>query len=134
MARFERSRERKSPPQRGGRGGFEDRDSGRGGRSFEDRPRSRDSGRGRRNFEDWPKSGRYSGGSRDRRAIEMTKVTCSSCGSKCEVPFKPTSSKPVYCSDCFVKTNKAGSDKISNRDLDIINEKLDKIMKTLDIK
>ena len=67
--------------------------------------------------------------SRPRRDIEMTKVTCSSCGNKCEVPFKPTSSKPVYCSDCFTKKDKSSS----NRDLDKINKKLDKIMEALEI-
>ena len=33
--------------------------------------------------------------------VEMTKVTCSTCKVRCEVPFKPTSSKPIYCDDCF---------------------------------
>lgn len=32
---------------------------------------------------------------------EMFKTTCSNCGKECEVPFKPTMGKPVYCSDCF---------------------------------
>ncbi|MBU0457192.1 MAG: hypothetical protein KKD75_03535 [Nanoarchaeota archaeon] len=64
----------------------------------------------------------------------MTRVICSSCGTRCEVPFKPTSSKPVYCSDCFVKKEKASSDKFSDKDFDIINEKLNKIMRALDIK
>ena len=32
---------------------------------------------------------------------EMFKTTCSSCGKECEVPFKPTNGKPVYCSECF---------------------------------
>ncbi len=76
------------------------------------------------------KSGSYS---RKRRDLEMTKVTCSSCGIECEVPFKPTSTKPVYCRDCFAKQKQVSSDKISNKDFDIINEKLDKIMKALDI-
>ncbi|MBU1205215.1 MAG: hypothetical protein KKE93_04885 [Nanoarchaeota archaeon] len=64
----------------------------------------------------------------------MTKVICSSCGAECEVPFKPTSNKPVYCNDCFAKKGKVSSDRVPNRDLEIINEKLDKIMKALDIK
>ena len=34
---------------------------------------------------------------------EMFKTTCSNCGKDCEVPFRPTSGKPVYCSDCFEK-------------------------------
>lgn len=32
---------------------------------------------------------------------QMFKTTCSNCGKECEVPFKPTGSKPVYCNDCF---------------------------------
>ena len=39
------------------------------------------------------------GGSRGPR--EMFTVTCSSCGRDAEVPFRPTSGKPVYCNDCF---------------------------------
>ena len=34
---------------------------------------------------------------------EMHKATCSECGKECEVPFKPTEGKPVYCSDCYAK-------------------------------
>ena len=34
---------------------------------------------------------------------EMHKVTCSDCGNECEVPFKPTEGRPVYCKDCFSK-------------------------------
>ena len=34
---------------------------------------------------------------------EMHKATCSECGKECEVPFKPTEGKPVYCKDCYMK-------------------------------
>lgn len=34
---------------------------------------------------------------------EMHKATCSECGNECEVPFKPTEGKPVYCRDCYMK-------------------------------
>ncbi len=34
---------------------------------------------------------------------EMHKATCSECGKECEVPFKPTEGKPVYCRDCYAK-------------------------------
>ena len=81
-------------------------------------------------------SGRSSGRGFDRRGsrqnVGMTKVTCSTCKAKCEVPFKPTSSKPVYCNDCFIKKGSQG--KVSKEDLDTINEKLDKIMKLLEKK
>ncbi|HJN57013.1 DNA-directed RNA polymerase [archaeon] len=40
------------------------------------------------------------GGFQDR---EMHKATCSECGNECEVPFKPTEGKPVYCRDCYRK-------------------------------
>ena len=40
-------------------------------------------------------------GSRDRGPREMFAATCSNCGREAQVPFRPTSGKPVYCSDCF---------------------------------
>jgi len=32
---------------------------------------------------------------------EMHKATCSECGESCEVPFKPTEGKPVFCRECY---------------------------------
>jgi CxxC-x17-CxxC domain-containing protein len=51
-------------------------------------------------------AGSYGGGSggygeRDRGPREMFAATCSNCGKEAQVPFRPTSGKPVYCSDCF---------------------------------
>jgi CxxC-x17-CxxC domain-containing protein len=52
-------------------------------------------------------SGGYGGGSSSggggysRGPREMFTATCSSCGKEASVPFRPTSGKPVYCSDCF---------------------------------
>lgn len=40
------------------------------------------------------------GGFQDR---ELHKATCSECGNECEVPFKPTEGKPVYCRECYRK-------------------------------
>ena len=34
---------------------------------------------------------------------EMSDATCSECGQPCQVPFKPTEGRPVYCRDCFAK-------------------------------
>ena len=31
----------------------------------------------------------------------MFSATCAGCGREAMVPFQPTGSKPVYCSDCF---------------------------------
>lgn len=105
---------------RGGRSGGEER----GGRREE-----RNSFGGDRN---------RSSGFKDR---QMFSATCSGCGNKCEVPFRPTGDKPVYCNDCFGK-NKGGSDNTpSNRggndgqlksQLDALNIKLDKILKILE--
>lgn len=48
------------------------------------------------------------GGYRDRgydrdKPREFFKAVCSDCGAECEVPFKPTQGRPVYCRDCFRK-------------------------------
>lgn len=37
---------------------------------------------------------------------EMHKAVCSDCGQECEVPFKPSEGRPVYCRDCFPKHKK----------------------------
>jgi CxxC-x17-CxxC domain-containing protein len=34
---------------------------------------------------------------------EMHDITCSECGASAQVPFKPTSGRPVYCRDCYSK-------------------------------
>lgn len=114
-------------------GDFRD-NRGSGGRSF-----------GRRDF------GGRGGGDR-----EMFPATCSNCGKNCEVPFRPTGSKPVLCSDCF--RNAGGNDarrsegrgsgrpsfggRPDSRDrserpqlseqLETLNSKLDRILKLLD--
>ncbi len=41
-----------------------------------------------------------SGGFGDR---EMHKATCAECGNECEVPFKPTEGRDVYCKECYRK-------------------------------
>ena len=47
-------------------------------------------------------SGGYSGGGYSGGGSrQMFSTTCSSCGREARVPFQPTGSKPVYCSDCF---------------------------------
>lgn len=51
----------------------------------------------RRNF------GRGGGGFNRFGPREMHKTTCAECGKKCEVPFKPTEGRPVYCKECFMK-------------------------------
>jgi CxxC-x17-CxxC domain-containing protein len=45
--------------------------------------------------------GGYNGGGYNSGPREMFSATCDSCGREARVPFRPTGSKPVYCSDCF---------------------------------
>jgi len=42
---------------------------------------------------------------------QMHKAVCDECGQNCEVPFRPSGDKPIYCSNCF--ENKGGGS--SNR-------------------
>ncbi len=65
--------------------------------------------------------------------IEMHSATCGRCGARCEVPFKPSGSKPVYCSDCFMKGEKSESKSPVEykKEFEIINEKLDRILEAL---
>jgi CxxC-x17-CxxC domain-containing protein len=64
------------------------------------------SGGGRPSFQkkSW---GGSKGGASDRPA-EMFKATCSNCGNACEVPFRPSGDKPVYCNNCFGKMREGG--------------------------
>lgn len=107
-----------------------DRRSSGGGRS--DRGRSgsfggRDSGRGRDR-------------GRDRRSErhEMHSTVCDKCGKDCEVPFRPTQGKPIFCSDCFKDKGREADSRsefkkpIDNESFDKINKKLDKILKILE--
>ncbi|OGM01789.1 DNA-directed RNA polymerase [Candidatus Woesearchaeota archaeon RBG_13_36_6] len=40
---------------------------------------------------------------RDFGPKEMHKATCAECGEECEVPFKPSADRPVYCKECYRK-------------------------------
>ena len=78
-----------------GRGGFGGRAGGSrfgGGRSFGDRD-----------------SGRF-----ERRPLEMHDVTCDKCQKRCQVPFKPSGDKPVFCSECF--RNEGAGNSFGSRD------------------
>lgn len=78
-------------------GGFGDRKSGGGNFNRRDSG-ARSFGRG--------------GDSSSRPA--MHKAVCAECGNSCEVPFKPTGDRPIFCSNCFkgkdgAETKRAGS-------------------------
>lgn len=80
---------------------------------------------------------------------QMFKAVCDDCGKSCEVPFKPSSDKPVFCSDCFGKGERRESGRNERRDegrnsgartessdqykkqFEMLNNKLDSILKIL---
>lgn len=81
---------------------------------------------------------------------EMHKAVCDKCGKNCEIPFKPSMGKPVYCRECFTKNNEGGENRFQDRSarrpdynrqdhvsaprggqLEAIERKLDKIIKIL---
>jgi CxxC-x17-CxxC domain-containing protein len=45
---------------------------------------------------------------------ELFKATCSSCSKSCEVPFRPSGDKPVFCRECFANKDQ-GNDRSSER-------------------
>lgn len=55
----------------------------------------------------------FNGGGSDNRG-GMHSAICDDCGAHCEVPFKPSGDKPIYCSDCFAE--KRGVSGNGNRD------------------
>jgi len=61
-----------------------------GGRSF---------GGGGRSFGGKPSFGGQGG--RGNSRPQMHRATCDECGNQCEVPFRPSGEKPVFCNDCF---------------------------------
>ena len=112
----------------------EDRGENRFHRKDEDRGEKKFNSRGNDRF-----SPRFEGREEGKK-FERHTVTCDACGKKCEVPFKPTSSKPVYCSDCFKKHDRfapaanAQQAQVSSEEFNRIHIKLDKIMRALNVK
>ena len=91
---------------------------------------------------------RRSSGRPDHGDREMFKAICDKCHKSCEVPFRPSGDKPVYCSDCFgyggkserndrTRSERSGHDHGVNLDqhkeqIENINTKLDKILRILE--
>lgn len=46
-------------------------------------------------------SGGYGASASERPPRQMHEAVCANCGRTALVPFQPTGSRPVYCSDCF---------------------------------
>ena len=93
--------------------------------------------------DDSRRSDRPSFGGGDRQDRQMYSAKCSECGNMCEVPFRPTGEKPVYCNTCFDKNKRGGSsDRERNgnksdgqlrEQLNAINNKLDKVLRALGV-
>jgi CxxC-x17-CxxC domain-containing protein len=57
----------------------------------------------------------------DRGSVTMHKTTCDQCHKSCEVPFRPTEGKPVYCNECFggkKESGDRGGDRFSRKSFD----------------
>ena len=65
---------------------------------------------------------RFDNRSFDRRPREMHKATCAECKKECEVPFKPTEGKPVYCKECYANKKE---DRFENSDKENSNSEND---------
>jgi CxxC-x17-CxxC domain-containing protein len=63
----------------------------------------------------------------------MYSAICTACGNKCEVPFRPTGGKPIYCNNCFRKGDNTGVKNTEQfkEQFEILNAKLDNILKLL---
>ncbi|TAN33648.1 hypothetical protein EPN27_04825 [Patescibacteria group bacterium] len=83
-------------------------------------------------------------GRRDFGRPEMHKAVCSKCRKDCEVPFRPTGSKPVFCRDCFKSNDNFDANRSEGRrdfgrpeqpnyrdQFESLNAKLDRILKIL---
>ena len=53
-------------------------------------------------FNDKPRQGGYRSNF-NSEPREMHKAVCSECKKECQVPFKPTPGKPVFCKECYAK-------------------------------
>ena len=102
---------------------------------------------------------RRSGQGRDDgfRRSQMFEAICANCGKRCEVPFRPSGQRPVYCRDCFGKQDHVQSGNFPRKDfgartsfraspargevrdgriddikkqLDVVNAKLDQLLGT----
>ena len=82
--------------------------------------------------------GGFRGGYEEKR---LFKATCDKCHNECEVPFRPTGEKPVYCRDCFKKSDtgvkSAAASDVSmhklNEQFKQLNAKLDLIIEAIGI-
>ena len=69
-------------------------------------------GGGRPNF---PKKSWGGSRGRDRGPVTMHQAVCDQCGKSCEVPFRPTDGKLVYCNVCFGGKKETGNNRGGDR-------------------
>jgi len=98
---------------------------------------------------------RRSFGGRDssNRSFSLHDAVCDECGKNCQVPFRPSGGKPIYCSDCFEKKGGRDNNRSGGRDfsrqnsgsfgsgsdnssqlierIDLVNSKLDTIIRLM---
>jgi len=69
-------------------------------------------------FQRFDRSRHHDRGDRDNnfRERSFTRVICSDCGKECEVPFKPSGDRPVYCKECFAKRKEDRGQRKENYD------------------
>jgi len=67
---------------------------------------------GGRSFNNSRSFGGNNRGSSDRT---MYSAVCDECGNSCQVPFQPTSGKPIYCDNCFSKNKNRGGNRDGGR-------------------
>ncbi len=105
---------------------------------------NRDRGGDRRGGGGFDRRNSNRGFNRGGGGSNMYKTTCSECGNACEVPFRPTGSKPVFCSSCFEKKSGGSRDRKPRFDkkesdnskeilkgIKTLNYKLDELIKVL---
>jgi CxxC-x17-CxxC domain-containing protein len=63
-----------------------------------------------------PPRRRESSGRMEKESRKMFTAQCDSCNSRCEVPFRPSGDKPIYCSSCYENVEQSRGDKKTNRE------------------
>ena len=88
---------------------------------------------GKNKNSDSPRSGRRDSGRSSYGSNQMFTAVCDKCGKNCEVPFKPTGNKPIFCNDCFGQNRGDGGKSTgpTKDQFEMINSKLDKILMVL---
>ncbi len=92
---------------------------------------------------------------RDRGPVSMHQAVCDQCGKTCQVPFRPSGDKPVYCDNCFASKKSGGDNRggyrfaqksFSNKpavssgsndevkkQLVLLNEKMERLIKVVEL-